>query len=285
MSMVGRAGGYALLGSVPLVLVWLIMCRLAPTLLIITTNLVVIASSVVTAVVLFNNPSGWNLSESEAMVIATRHPRLFQPPPATPTCHPHPCHPRLPPPPAIPPCHLHPCHTHLPHPILPPQVIAAVLLIFALLNLIWLWCIRKQIAFTATLLKSVASVLMRTPELLLVQLLMAGAVLGVMALWGGAYIELLALMDEYDADHKSDAGAVGYWAAGNIWALVSLFWVQVCAPHLALACISPRSPRIYISLHPTPSSGCSLRCSTSHSSRRAPPSAPGTSRPTPSVRD
>ena len=34
MSMVGRAGGYALLGSVPLVLVWLIMCHLAPTLLI-----------------------------------------------------------------------------------------------------------------------------------------------------------------------------------------------------------------------------------------------------------
>ena len=39
MNMVlGRAGGYALLGSVPLaVLVWLIMCRLVPTLLIITT--------------------------------------------------------------------------------------------------------------------------------------------------------------------------------------------------------------------------------------------------------
>ena len=36
MYMVGRAGGYALLGSIPLVLVWLIMCRLAPTLLIIT---------------------------------------------------------------------------------------------------------------------------------------------------------------------------------------------------------------------------------------------------------
>jgi hypothetical protein len=37
MNMVlGRAGGYALLGSVPLVLVWLIMCRLVPTLLIIT---------------------------------------------------------------------------------------------------------------------------------------------------------------------------------------------------------------------------------------------------------
>ena len=70
MNMVGRAGGYALLGSVPLVLVWLIMCRLAPTLLIITTNLAVIASSVVTAIVLFTNPSGWSLTDSEAMVIA-----------------------------------------------------------------------------------------------------------------------------------------------------------------------------------------------------------------------
>lgn len=102
--MVGRAGGYALLGSIPLVLVWLIMCRLAPTLLIITTNLVVIASSVVTAVVLFTNPSGWSLTDSEAMVIAacrlcahacnpmrmraTLHTRThLPPPPATPACH------------------------------------------------------------------------------------------------------------------------------------------------------------------------------------------------------
>ena len=114
-----------------------------------------------------------------------------------------------------------------------------MLLIFALLNLIWLWCIRKQIAFTATVLKSVAAILTRTPELLIVQLLMAGAVLGVMALWGGAYIELLALMDEYDADHKSDAGAVGYWAAGNLWALVSLFWVQVRTS--SPSCVHPPS--------------------------------------------
>ena len=48
MAMVGRAGGYALLGSVPLVLAWLLMCRLAPRLLIVMTNLVVIALSVVT---------------------------------------------------------------------------------------------------------------------------------------------------------------------------------------------------------------------------------------------
>ena len=34
-------------------------------------------------------------------------------------------------------------------------------------------------------------------------------------------------MDEYDADHKSNAAAVSYWAGGNIWAIVSLFWVQV----------------------------------------------------------
>ena len=116
--MVGRAGGYALLGSIPLVLVWLIMCRLAPTLLIITTNLVVIASSVVTAVVLFTNPSGWSLTDSEAMVIAacrlcahacnpmrmraTLHTRTHLPsPPVTPTCTPTcrscPCLPRLPP--------------------------------------------------------------------------------------------------------------------------------------------------------------------------------------------
>ena len=105
MNMVGRAGGYALLGSVPLVLVWLIMCRLAPTLLIITTNLAVIASSVVTAIVLFTNPSGWSLTDSEAMVIAacrlcahtcnpmrtcaTLHTRThtYHPNLPTPTCH------------------------------------------------------------------------------------------------------------------------------------------------------------------------------------------------------
>ena len=65
-----------------------------------------------------------------------------------------------------------------------------MLLIFALLNCLWLWCIRGQIAFTATVLRSVAAILIRTPELLLVKLLMAGAVLGAMpmALWGGAYV-------------------------------------------------------------------------------------------------
>lgn len=180
MDMVGRAGGYALLGSVPLVLAWLLMCRLAPRLLIIMTNLVVIASSVVAAVVFFTNPASWNLAETEA------------------------------------------------------RVIAAVLLIFALLNCIWLWCIRGQIAFAATVLRSVAAILTRTPELLLVQLLMAGAVLGAMALWGGAYIELLARMDEYDADHKSNAAAVSYWAGGNIWAIVSLFWVQFTLLNISL---------------------------------------------------
>ena len=56
--MVGRAGGYALLGSVPLVLTWLLMCRLAPRLLIVMTNLVVIASSVVTlTLTLTRNPN------------------------------------------------------------------------------------------------------------------------------------------------------------------------------------------------------------------------------------
>ena len=38
MDMVGRAGGFALLGSVPLVLAWLLMCRLAPRLLISSSN-------------------------------------------------------------------------------------------------------------------------------------------------------------------------------------------------------------------------------------------------------
>ena len=107
--MVGRAGGYALLGSIPLVLVWLIMCRLAPTLLIITTNLVVIASSVVTAVVLFTNPSGWSLTDSEAMVIAAC--RL-----CAHACNPmrtHACHSTHAHTPAIPACHPH-LHAHLP---------------------------------------------------------------------------------------------------------------------------------------------------------------------------
>ena len=163
-----------------------------------------------------------------------------------------------------------------------------MLLIFALLNLIWLWCIRKQIAFTATVLKSVAAILTRTPELLLVQLLMAGAVLGVMALWGGAYIELLARMDEYDADHKSDAGAVGYWAAGNLWALVSLFWVQVRAPHLPHACMSPPSPSISLHLPsisldlPPP---LALACISLHlpSISLHPPPSPYISPPSPSI--
>jgi len=180
LNMVGRAGGYALLGAVPLVVVWLAMCYIVPTLLIISTFLLMITMSVAIAISLFANPDGWDVGETEATIIA------------------------------------------------------AALLLFALLNVLWIWCIRKQIAFTATVLKSVSAILLRMPELLLIQLGMSGAALGVMALWGGSYIELLALMDEYDHEHDTNAAAVGYWAAGNIWALISLFWVQFTLVNIAV---------------------------------------------------
>jgi len=147
----------------------------------VATNLIVISLSVIMAIILFTNPSGWGMTDTEAAIVGV------------------------------------------------------ILLIFAVLNLLWLWCIRKQIAFTAVLLKSVAAVLIRTPELLLIQLLMAGAVLGAMALWGSAYIQLLSVAEGKTADDEGwdKAGGFGIWIGGQIWAFVSLFWLQFTLLNIA----------------------------------------------------
>lgn len=110
--------------------------------------------------------------------------------------------------------------------------IAIACFVLAALLAMWLICIRARIAFTATVLSSVAKILFRTPELLLLKAGVSGIILGFACLWAGAYVELLAVVDEYANDNDTDT--YGYWALASIWALITGFWVQFTLLNIAL---------------------------------------------------
>lgn len=133
--------------------------------------------------------------------------------------------------------------------------IAIACFILAALLAMWLICIRSRIAFTATVLSSVAKILSKTPELLLLKAGVSGIVLGFACLWAGAYVELLAIVDEYDHDNNTDA--YGYWALANIWALITGFWVQFTLLNVALVTTCATVGAWYFSPD-TFSSGCFL---------------------------
>ena len=60
--------------------------------------------------------------------------------------------------------------------------------------LLYLICIRERIAFTAMILSSVAKVLMKLPELIIIQFAAGLLVLGYALLWSMAFFELNSLV-------------------------------------------------------------------------------------------
>jgi len=178
MALGARAGGYALLGSLALVIVFLTMCYFVPTLLVIVAQLLLITMCVVGGIICMTQAEDLELTDEQGTIVAV------------------------------------------------------VLFVCAALVALYLICIRNRIAFTAQVLKAVAHILMRTPELLIIQAAMSGVVLGFACLWGGAYIELLAVIDEYSYDNDTDA--YGAWALGNIYMILSIFWVQFTLLNIAL---------------------------------------------------
>lgn len=169
MNVAAAAGGYACLGTLVLVIVWLGLCYFMATLLIILAQLLLIASCAISGVVLLTNPSD-TLGDDGSTAVGV------------------------------------------------------LLLVFAALLVLWLICIRDRIAFTAAMLSEVAKIIVKAPELLLIKALFSGLVLGFTMIWAGAYVEMLAQIDEYEADNDTDA--YHYWVIGNLWMVLSVFWVQ-----------------------------------------------------------
>lgn len=176
-----RAGGYGGLGAIAFVIIWIVLCRYMPTLLILLAQLLAILSCLVGAFVF--------IIYYEALEMTSTHGYMA----------------------------------------------GGLLLLLAVIVGLYLICIRKRIAFTAVILGSVAKVLMRTPELFLIKLVMGVIVLLYACIWAGSYLELMAQIDEYSFDNESQA--YGYWALGNLYALLSLFWVQFTLLNVAFVTV------------------------------------------------
>ena len=130
-----------------------------------------------------------------------------------------------------------------------------VLILLVVLTVCYLICIRKRIAFTAVVLKSVAKVLMRTPELFLIKLVMVTIVLLFTGIWAGSYLELRAQIDKRYGSKEDSPEASGYWALGNVYALLSLFWVQITLLNVAFVTTCSTVGAWYFSPH-TFGNGC-----------------------------
>lgn len=106
-------------------------------------------------------------------------------------------------------------------------VMSLICVVLAVILVIWLFCIRERIAFTAAILSNVSKVLLQLPELFALQLIACVLVLVYTALWAFAAIELNAKMAQ------SEQGAIIFFIV-NVGAVFSFFWGQLVLVNISL---------------------------------------------------
>jgi len=119
----------------------------------------------------------------------------------------------------------------------------------AALMLLWLFCIRDRIAFTAMILKSVADVLMQLPELILIQFAAGALVLGYACVWALAYFELMSMVVNE---------STGTQALLSILAVFIFFWGQLVIQNISLVTTAGAVGGWYFSGDAATQRGCFL---------------------------
>ena len=124
---------------------------------------------------------------------------------------------------------------------------AIVCFALAALILLWLFCIRERIAFTAMILKSVSTVLIQLPELILIQFGASVLSVGYAIIWFFAYMEVVS---------RTNGMAWYYVAILNIVMLFLFFWHQLVFMNISLVTTCGAVGGWYFSPQETTSRGC-----------------------------
>jgi len=144
------------------------------------------------------------------------------------------------------------------------RVAAAGCFLVATISLLWLFCIRDRIAFTAALVKSVAMVIFKLPELLLYQFLFTGIAIVYVVLWLTAALYYNTMLeggcdtDSGDSVVCTHLSSTGTAITVNIWGLFSLFWGVLVIIYIAHVTCCGAVGAWYFSPETTGSRGCFL---------------------------
>jgi len=139
--------------------------------------------------------------------------------------------------------------------------ILAILCFFgAAFTILWIWCIRDRIEFTALLLKTIAVDLAKMPELILISMCAACLSYGFLLVWYCAALEFNdTVLKQGESVQMDSSVSPGVYAA-NAWLLLILFWAELVIVNVSFVTTCGAVGEAYFSGHESVEARGTLCC-------------------------